>query len=166
MFKLINQINKINKLNKLNQLNQLNQINKLGRSCTSTGLKNSHFNNKSNKSNKSKIPIIQTKKYINEYEWLCNENGVFKLGITHKALEEFNEIVYVEQLYNIGDIVESGDELCAIESVKASDSLDAPFICDVIDINESFDDCLENINNNPECEKTSWFVKIKKIHDC
>jgi len=147
----------------LNHINKLNKINKLGRSCTSTGLKNSHFNNKSNK---SKIPIIQTKKYINEYEWLCNENGVFKLGITHKALEEFNEIVYVEQLYNIGDIVESGDELCAIESVKASDSLDAPFICDVIDINESFDDCLENINNNPECEKTSWFVKIKKIHDC
>tara|TARA_B110000285_G_scaffold209638_1_gene250782 strand:- start:235 stop:519 length:285 start_codon:yes stop_codon:yes gene_type:complete len=90
-------------------LNKINKINKIVRYCTSTGLKNTHFN-------KYNIPIIQNKKYINKYEWLCNENNVYKLGINDKALEEFNEIVYVEQLYNI-------------------------------------------------CEKTSRFVKIKKIND-
>ena len=140
--------------NKFNKFNKINKINKIIRSCTSTGLNNSHFN----KSNK---PIVQNKKYINEYEWFCKENSIYKLGITHKALEEFNEIVYVEQLYNIGDMVKSGEELCVIESVKAIDSLDSPFDCEVIDINEPLD-YLDNINGNPECEKTSWFVKITK----
>jgi hypothetical protein len=93
----------------LNKINKINKINNIVRYCTSTGLKNTHFN-------KYNIPIIQNKKYINKYEWLCNENNVYKLGINDKALEEFNEIVYVEQLYNI-------------------------------------------------CEKTSRFVKIKKIND-
>ena len=107
--------------------------------------------------------------YTNEYEWHHKDNNdsndrvIYKIGITHKALEEFNEIVYIEPLYNIGDIVDAGVELCVIESVKASDSLDAPFDCEVIDINEILDDCLDSINDSPECEETAWFVKIKKI---
>jgi glycine cleavage system H lipoate-binding protein len=108
-----------------------------------TKLNKLHFKNMSFKT------IIQTKKYINEYEWEYKENDYYKIGITNKALEELNELVYVEPLYNNGDIIESGSELCVIESVKASDSLDSPFKCEMIEFNESLEDCLDNVNETP-----------------
>jgi glycine cleavage system H lipoate-binding protein len=129
----------------------------------------------------SLVSSVRNKTYINEYEWIYtnewlytnealpkihtenNQHFIAKVGITHKALEEFNELVYVEPLYNIGDIVDAGVELCVIESVKASDSLDAPFDCEVIEFNDMLDESLDSVNDNPECEKTSWFVKVKKI---
>ena len=122
-----------------NPLNKFNQL-----KCLST-------NNK-----------LSNKIYTETYEWMTQDTPI-KFGITHEAMEQLNELVYVE--YNImeGDVVSKDEELVVIESVKATATINAPFDCKIIEINQEIEDDLDIVNIDPECEDTSWFVKFIKI---
>ena len=106
---------------------------------------------------------LSNKIYTDTHEWILKENDYYKLGLCHKALEELNDLVYIEPLCEVGDITNKGDDLIIIESVKTTDNINAPFECEIIEINEELEEDLDLLNSNPECEDNSWFVKIKKI---
>ena len=61
------------------------------------------------------------------------------------------------------DKINENDDLVFIESVKATESIKAPFDCIIKDINNDLEDNLDQLNGSPECIENSWLIKIDKL---
>ena len=116
-------------------------------------------------------PILRTlktqsyvfnKTYMETHEWILKENDYYKFGLSQYAMGELGELVYMEFQIEKGDIIEKGGELVVIESIKATETMVAPFDCEIIDTNINLEDNIELLVEIPECENESWFLKIKK----
>ena len=105
------------------------------------------------------------KTYLPNEEWINTCDNGIKFGITHEALEKMGEIVFMEYLADEGDFVAKDSEVAAIESVKSVQVLNAPFDCIVLENNTCLEECLESLNDNPECEDNSWIVRLKEKKD-
>jgi len=108
---------------------------------------------------------IRNKTYLPTHEWLtdANEEGIIKMGITKKAGEELGEVTFIDYLVDPSMTVENEEELVTIESVKAVAAIKAPFNCEIVEINEEFENNLDSINENAECEEKSWILKLKNL---
>ena len=103
--------------------------------------------------------IFNKKEYLPNEEWLLHSDKYTKVGISQSAKDQLDELVYLEFQFEPNNTVNKDDELVVLESVKATESINAPFDCVLVDNNTELDDNLESINNNPE---DTWIVKIKK----
>lgn len=92
-------------------------------------------------------------------EWFVRKDNVNVIGLTRDSLEQLSEVVYVEALVTTSENVSEGDELVAVESVKATATIDAFNDCEIVDINEDIFDNLDTLNNDPENVETSWIIK-------
>ena len=92
-------------------------------------------------------------------EWFVRKDNVNVIGLTRDSLEQLSEVVYVEALVTTSENVSEGDELIAVESVKATATIDAFNDCEIVDINEDIFDNLDTLNNDPENVETSWIIK-------
>ena len=72
---------------------------------------------------------IQQKIYTDNHDWLMDCGEYYKLGISHHALEELSEVVYVE--FDAENKYQQDDTMVVIESVKAVADIKAPFDCKV-----------------------------------
>lgn len=99
--------------------------------------------------------------YTDNGEWVYDEKGHFKIGLTNNSIEELNELVFIEYEFEEGDQVSKGDELVIVESVKATNAIISPIDCTIIEINREIENNLENVNENPECTDTAWFMKLE-----
>ena len=111
--------------------------------------------------------ILSNKKYLPSEEWLLKrmdsrKGWILEMGISQKAMEQFNELIYLEYQFDEGDIIEKDEELVLLESVKASESINSPFKCELIENNIELDGCLCKLNKDPE---NIWIVKIKEIKE-
>lgn len=123
-------------------------------------VKPSHLNNiRSISTNK----ILREKEYLPNEEWISSTNNITKLGITKNAIEQMGEIVYVDYTLENNDIVSKDDEIVVIESVKATESVFAPFDCKIIENNLELVENLDYLNENSECEDNSWILKLEKL---
>ena len=113
---------------------------------------------------KTHILRSNTKIYTNNEEWLYETYEATKMGISSKAISELSELVYIEFLHEKGNVINENEDIVVIESVKATDSIKAPYDLVLLGNNEKIEENLEIINNDPENVDTSWFVKIDKIH--
>ena len=86
--------------------------------------------------------------YTKDHEWVRVENEKLFIGITEYAQEQLGDITYVE-LPAPGKIVQCGDDLAVIESVKAASDVFAPVSGVVDSVNEELDDSPEKINQSP-----------------
>ena len=96
--------------------------------------------------------------YSKSHEWTKIDGDEAIIGITNYAQEQLGDITFVE-LPEVGDTLESGDELCSIESVKAASELYIPVNGEVIAVNEELEDTPEKVNESPF--EGGWLVKIK-----
>ncbi|MFZ5751649.1 MAG: glycine cleavage system protein GcvH [Pseudomonadota bacterium] len=96
-------------------------------------------------------------KYTEDHEWLKTEGDVVVVGITEHASEQLGDVVFVE-LPEVGRIVEKGDEICVIESVKAASDIVAPVAGEIVAVNEALPDNPGQVNENP---MGAWFFKMK-----
>ncbi len=96
--------------------------------------------------------------YTKDHEWARVEGDRATIGITDYAQKELGDIVYVE-LPEVGRKVKAGEELCSIDSVKASSPVYAPLSGEVLEVNEKLNDAPETINNDPYGE--GWIAVIK-----
>ncbi|KAI9499600.1 glycine cleavage H-protein [Zychaea mexicana] len=103
--------------------------------------------------------LIARTVYTKEHEWLTVDgNGLGTLGITDYAQKSLGDVVFVETPI-IGDVVKKGDQIGAIESVKAASDIYTPVSGEIINANEELTDYPALINKSPEDE--GWFVQIK-----
>jgi glycine cleavage system H protein len=109
--------------------------------------------------------LNQNLKYTETHEWLSESKEFTKVGLSKHAVEQLGDLIYIEPQYEIGEIVHQDDELVVIESVKAVDSIRAPFDCIIVENNENTDELIDSINQNPECVDNSWVIKIEEFNN-
>lgn len=100
--------------------------------------------------------IVEGLYYTNTHEWVRVEDGFAYIGITDYAQESLGEIVFVE-LPEEETAIESGEELGAIESVKAASDIISPITGTIVLVNDELEDSPELLNEDPY---ENWIVKI------
>ena len=101
---------------------------------------------------------MSEKKYSKDHEWVSCSNNIVLVGITNYAQESLGDIVFIE-LPKIGRLVNAGDQVGVIESVKAASELYTPVSGEIIEVNIELQKSPQIINEDPE--NAGWYMKIK-----
>ncbi|NPA75361.1 MAG: glycine cleavage system protein GcvH [Euryarchaeota archaeon] len=96
-------------------------------------------------------------KYTKTHEWVKVEGNRAKVGITHYAQEQLNDIVYVE-LPEVGTHFNKGEAFAVVESVKSASDIYMPVTGTVVAVNEDIVDSPELLNEDPY---TNWMVEME-----
>lgn len=96
--------------------------------------------------------------YAKTHEWLRLEDEVAVIGITDFAQNQLSDLTFVE-LPEVGTVVEAGDEVAVLESVKAASDVYAPIAGEIVEVNLDLEDTPELVNNSPY--EDGWLFKIK-----
>jgi len=96
--------------------------------------------------------------YADTHEYVLEENGFLKIGVSEFAIDQLGDIVFVE-LADQGATLEKGETFGTIESVKAVEEVYLPFSGEIVSVNESVIDNPELLQNDPIGE--GWLVVIK-----
>ncbi len=98
--------------------------------------------------------------YTKDHEWVLIEDNVVTVGITDHAQDELGDITYVELPEDDAEFGE-GDEVCTIESVKASSPVFAPLSGQIIEVNSELD--AEPGAVNSDCYGAGWIFKMEIV---
>ena len=98
------------------------------------------------------------KKYSTDHEWIKIENEIAIIGITNHAQESLGDIVFIE-LPKVGKLVNTGDQVGVVESVKAASDLYTPISGEIIEVNNELTNSPQLMNSDPE--NSGWYMKIK-----
>lgn len=104
------------------------------------------------------MEIRDNLKYTEDHEWVLIDGNSITLGITDYAQDSLSDIVYVE-LPEVGTIVESGETVGNIESVKAVAELYSPVSGEVSEVNKELEDQPDLVNTDPYDD--GWMLKIQ-----
>jgi len=96
--------------------------------------------------------------YHKSHEWVRIEGDEAVMGISDFAQSSLGDITYVE-LPELGAIIANGDELGAIESVKAASELYSPLSGEIIAVNDALTDMPELVNKSPY--EKGWIMRVK-----
>lgn len=97
-------------------------------------------------------------KYSEEHEWVKDEDGKYRIGITYFAQSELGDIVFVE-LPEAGDTVTADEPFGSVESVKTVSELYAPISGTVLEVNEDLEDSPEFVNESPY--EKAWMIVVE-----
>ena len=100
---------------------------------------------------------MSEKKYTKDHEWVSLQGEVATIGITNYAQESLGDIVFVE-LPEIGKLVQAGDQVGVIESVKAASEIYSPVSGKIIEVNNELIKSPQLVNTDPE--NSGWYIKI------
>ena len=101
---------------------------------------------------------MSEKKYSKEHEWVTCSNNIASVGITNYAQESLGDIVYIK-LPEIKKLVNIGDIVGVIESVKAANDLFSPVSGEILEVNNELQNSPQLINSDPE--NLGWYMKIQ-----
>ena len=97
-------------------------------------------------------------RYAKSHEYIHMEGSVGTIGITDYAQKELGDVVFVE-LPQVGTMLDAGDELGTIESVKAVSELFAPVGGEVVEVNERLTEKPELVNTDPYGD--GWMIRMR-----
>lgn len=97
-------------------------------------------------------------RYSEEHEWVKEEGGNVRIGITDFAQSELGDIVFVE-LPEVGDEVTANEPFGSVESVKTVSELYAPISGKVVEVNEDLSDSPEFVNESPY--EKAWMIVVE-----
>ena len=97
-------------------------------------------------------------KYADTHEYIKQEGGLLRLGISEFAVDQLGDIVFVE-LAEKGEVLKKGDTFGTIESVKAVEEVFLPFSGVIIDRNEEIIDNPEILQDDPI--NSGWLIILK-----
>ena len=100
-------------------------------------------------------------KYTKDHEWVLIEGDTLTLGISDFAQAQLGDIVFVE-LPEVGMVIDTGEAVGNIESVKAVSEVFCPASGEVIETNKELEDAPETLNQHPYDE--GWILKLKIDH--
>lgn len=103
--------------------------------------------------------VPQNLHYTQTHEWARDEgDGIYTIGITDHAQELLGDIVFVE-LPQENRALQSGEECCVVESVKAAADVYSPLSGEVVAVNEALQSSPELINQDPY--GNGWLYRMK-----
>ena len=97
-------------------------------------------------------------KYADTHEYVKEENGLLKIGVSEFAIDQLGDIVFVE-LVEKGSNIQKGETFGTIESVKAVEEVYLPFSGEVVSVNETVIDNPEILQNDPIGDGWSLIIK-------
>ncbi|WP_455662238.1 glycine cleavage system protein GcvH [Pradoshia sp.] len=104
------------------------------------------------------MSILKDLKYTKEHEWVKQEDGTVRIGITDFAQAELGDIVFVE-LPEVDDEIKKNEPFGSVESVKTVSELYAPISGKVVAINEELSDSPEFVNESPYDK--AWMIIVE-----
>ena len=100
--------------------------------------------------------------YTETHEWVRVEDQgdqkIATVGISAFAVEQLTDIVFLE-LPEVGRELEMGAEFGEVESVKAVSPLYSPVAGQVLEVNTSLPDRLEDLSSDPH--GAGWIMKVR-----
>jgi glycine cleavage system H protein len=99
-------------------------------------------------------------RYTKEHEWARPEGkgNIATVGITQYAVDQLGDITRVD-LPKEGEMVQQGQELGTVDSVKAVSSIYSPVSGTVVKVNDPLADSPEMLNE--DCYDEGWLVQIE-----
>ncbi|TCD61754.1 hypothetical protein EIP91_007980 [Steccherinum ochraceum] len=106
------------------------------------------------------VRTLVTKRYTQDHEAVVfdDSTGLGTVTLTDYAQSSLGDVVFVE-LPTVGSVVEQGDQIGAVESVKAASDIYAPVSGTVKEINENLNSQPGLLNKSPEGD--GWLCKIE-----
>jgi glycine cleavage system H protein len=98
--------------------------------------------------------------YTAEHEWIRDDDGRFRIGITDYAQDALGDIVYV-QLPEVGAEVHAGQSFGEVESTKSVSEIYAPVQGVVLEVNAELDGSPELVNHDPY--GAGWMVVVQPV---
>jgi glycine cleavage system H protein len=96
--------------------------------------------------------------YTDEHEWVREDGGVVRVGITAFAQDALGDVVYVT-LPEAGARISAGESCGEVESTKSVSDLFAPLSGEVVAVNEALDASPELVNTDPYGE--GWLFELR-----
>jgi glycine cleavage system H protein len=97
-------------------------------------------------------------KFTKSHEWIEGTGAVRKVGISDFAQHQLGDIVFVD-FPAPGKAVQAGEEVCVIESCKATSGIFTPLAGKVVRFNTALADAPDSINNSPY--DTGWLFELE-----
>ena len=97
-------------------------------------------------------------KYADTHEYIKEEDGLIRMGVSEFAIDQLGDIVFVE-LAEKGEVILKGDTFGTIESVKAVEEVYLPFQGEIIEKNQEVIDNPEILQNDPIND--GWLILVK-----
>ena len=98
--------------------------------------------------------------YAPTHEWVRIEGEEAVIGITEFAQDQLGDITFVD-LPVAGTMLQSGQEMGSVESVKAASEIYSPVIGEVLEVNQELEASPELINESPY--DTGWLIRVKLL---
>ncbi|SNX28824.1 glycine cleavage system H protein [Polynucleobacter meluiroseus] len=96
--------------------------------------------------------------FAQTHEWASLESDALVwVGISNHAQEALGDVTFF-QAPKLGQLVQQGEVVAAIESVKAASDIHAPISGEIVALNSTMDNTPELVNAEPY---TTWLFKIK-----
>jgi len=108
------------------------------------------------------LEIPKNLTYTKDHEWISNQSGTAKVGISAFAVEQLGDIVHVD-FPEVGDSFGAGESFGSVESTKTVSDLNLPLAGKVIEINEAISEDPESLQK--DCYKNGWLLKIEIASD-
>ena len=96
-------------------------------------------------------------KYTKSDEWF--DPGTGAMGLSDYAQSQLSDIVFLEILVDVGDMLEVGNAIASVESVKASAEIYSPAAGKVTAVNKALSEKPETLNSDPFGQ--GWMVKVE-----
>ncbi|MCU0603589.1 MAG: glycine cleavage system protein GcvH [Desulfobacterales bacterium] len=97
-------------------------------------------------------------RYVESHEWVKEEGGRARIGITDYAQDQLGDIVFVE-LPAVGKSFSIGAPFGSVESVKAVSELYMPIAGKVVEINAALENSPETVNTSPYDQ--GWMIVVE-----
>ena len=101
--------------------------------------------------------VIEGLYYSESHEYVRVEGEFGFIGITDYAQHALGNVVYVD-VPEVDDEVTAGEEVGAVEAVKAVSALMSPVSGTVVEVNEALDDEPELLNQDAF---ENWIIKVQ-----
>jgi glycine cleavage system H protein len=97
-------------------------------------------------------------RYSDDHEWVRQEDGRIRFGITDYAQDALGDVVFV-QVPAVGSVVTKGSSISEVESTKSVSDIYAPVSGTVVEANEGLEDAPQRVNEDPYGE--GWIAVIE-----
>ena len=101
--------------------------------------------------------VIEGLFYSESHEYVRVEGNFGFIGITDYAQNALGNVVYVD-MPDVDDEVTAGEELGAVESVKAASDIISPVSGTIVEVNDALDDQPELLNQDAY---ENWIIKVE-----
>ncbi len=98
--------------------------------------------------------------YTAEHEWVRDEEGLFRIGITDYAQDALGDIVFVS-LPEVGSELHQGGTFGEVESTKSVSEIYAPVQGVVVEVNAALETSPELVNSDPYGE--GWLIVLRPV---